>query len=320
MLARILAAQGFTAPAGGNLGPPALALLTSEADAYVLEISSFQMEATESLKARAAAVLNVTADHLDRHGTLEAYAALKEKLLAAAETAVYNADDPLVRVMGERHASAVPYSTRAPLEAGYSIVERAGAPWLARDGLPLMPAAELELAGAHNWGNALAALALSRALGGDEARALAALASFEGLAHRCQRVTEHAGVTWVDDSKGTNVGATIAAVEGMRAPVILIAGGVGKGADFAELARRIGGRLKALVLIGEAAEALERAFAGLTSCVRADTIEAAVAAAAERAAPGDTVLLSPACASFDMFRDYADRGERFARAVRRLGS
>lgn len=317
MLARMLEHAGYAAPVGGNLGPPALTLLERpQADAYVLEISSFQMETTESLKPRAAAVLNVSADHLDRHGTLERYAALKAKLLESAERGVYNLDDTLVRAMGERHPQAIAFSTATPLESGYSIVEHEGAPWLARDRRPLLETAALAQQGTHNWGNALAALALSDAFGADEAAALEALGRYEGLPHRCERVAEIDGVVYVDDSKGTNVGATIAAVAGMPGPVVLIAGGLAKGADLAALAEHVAAGLKALVVIGEAAPALERAFAGAVPCRRAETMDAAVAAAAAEAEAGDIVLLSPACASFDMFRDYAARGEAFQAAVR----
>src|SRR5690606_14335880 len=180
-VARMLAAYGLRAPAGGNLGPPALELLSAAAQAYVVEISSFQMETAESLRPVAAAVLNVSADHLDRHGTLERYAALKEKLLAHAERAVVNVDDPLVAAMGARHAHAVPFSLHAPLERGWSVVEADGARWLARDGRTLMKTRELALRGRHNEGNALAALALCEAVAGrDLTPALDVLRTFAG--------------------------------------------------------------------------------------------------------------------------------------------
>ncbi|HEX6996718.1 MAG TPA: UDP-N-acetylmuramoyl-L-alanine--D-glutamate ligase [Gammaproteobacteria bacterium] len=319
LVARMLEAQGFKAPAGGNLGPPALDLLEAgPADAYVLEISSFQMETTASLRPRAAAVLNVSPDHLDRHGSLERYAALKERLLAAAEHAVVNADDPLVRAMGERHPRPIPFSVTRPLGRGYSIVERGGERHLARHGAPLLPARELAIRGRHNEANALAALALVEVMGAPLAPALAALRAFPGLPHRCQRVAERGGVTYLDDSKGTNVGATLAALEGLQGPLVLIAGGVGKGADFAPLAAAARGKVKAAVLIGRAAGEIEAALAGVCPTRRADGMAEAVRLAAALAAPGDTVLLSPACASQDMFRDYRHRGEAFAAAAREL--
>ncbi len=330
LTARMLEAAGLVAPAGGNLGPPALDLLAGDllpgdpsapdrsADLYVLEISSFQMETTESLRPRAAAVLNISADHLDRHGDLVRYASLKAKLLTAAETAVYNLDDPLVREMARGCADAVPFSVREPLARGYSIVERGGRRHLARDGRPLLAADALKLRGTHNEANALAALALAATVLPDLTPALAALEAFEGLPHRCRFVAERAGVTYIDDSKGTNVGASIAAIEGLAGPLILIAGGLGKGADFAPLAAAAAGKVEAAVLIGTAAAELERAFAGVCPTRRAADMPAAVAAAAALARPGATVLLSPACASQDMFRDYRHRGDAFAAAVERL--
>ena len=320
LASQLLESQRLRAPAGGNLGPPALDLLEGEADAYVLEISSFQMETTDSLAPLAAAVLNVSPDHLDRHGTLERYAELKEKLLAAAEHAVVNADDPLVAGMGARHAHAVQFSVRNELTRGYSTVVRGGERWLARDGEPLLRAAELGLRGAHNEANALAALALTVELTTDLDAALAVLRAFAGLPHRCQRVAERRGVTFVDDSKGTNVGATLAALQGLAGPLVLIAGGLSKGQDLTPLAAGARGKLRAAVLIGSAAPELQRVLAGVCPTVQAAGMEEAVARAAALAQRGDTVLLSPACASQDMFKDYKERGESFARAALGLPS
>jgi UDP-N-acetylmuramoylalanine--D-glutamate ligase len=318
LAARMLEAEGLLAPAGGNLGPPALDLLDGAADAYVLEISSFQMETTESLRPFAAAVLNVSADHLDRHGTLEHYAYLKERLLAPAERAVYNADDPVVAAMGKRHAHAIPFSVAQPLERGYSIVERDGRRWLARDREPVIAADELALRGTHNEANVLAALALTADLVHDGNGALEVLRTFAGLPHRCQTVAERRGVVYVDDSKGTNVGATLAALQGLHGPLVLIAGGLAKGQDLAPLAAACRGKVRAAVLIGTAAPELETILGSECVTARASSMAEAVARAAALAQRGDTVLLSPACASQDMFRDYRDRGEQFARAAREL--
>ncbi len=318
LASKLLESQGLRAPAGGNLGPPALDLLRTEADAYVLEISSFQMETTDSLAPVAAAVLNVSADHLDRHGTLELYAELKEKLLTAAELAVVNADDALVAAMGARHPRVVPFSVRTPLADGFSIVEKNGERWLARNREPLLRAAELALRGTHNEANALAALALTEELTTDLDAALEALRAFAGLPHRCQSVVERRGVTYVDDSKGTNVGATLAALNGLAGPLVLIAGGVAKGQSFAPLAAGARGKVRAAVLIGAAAGELEHVLQPVCRTVHASSMPDAVARAAALAERGDTVLLSPACASQDMFRDYRDRGEQFARAAREL--
>jgi UDP-N-acetylmuramoylalanine--D-glutamate ligase len=318
LASKILESQGLHAPAGGNLGPPALDLLASEADAYVLEISSFQMETTDSLAPLAATVLNVSADHLDRHGTLELYAELKEKLLKAAEHAVVNVDDPLVTAMGARHASVVPFSVRKELSRGYCVVETRGERWLARDAKPLLRSSELGIRGMHNEANALAALALTETLTADVTAALEVLRTFTGLAHRCQLVTERKGVAFVDDSKGTNVGATLAALNGLAGPLVLIAGGLRKGQDLRPLAAGARGKLRAAVLIGTAAPELAKVLEPVCPTVAAASMPEAVAHAATLAQPGDTVLLSPACASQDMFRDYHDRGEQFARAALEL--
>jgi UDP-N-acetylmuramoylalanine--D-glutamate ligase len=318
LAAHMLQAQGLHAPAGGNLGPPALDLLAVPADAYVLEISSFQMETTHSLAPLAAAVLNVSPDHLDRHGSLERYAQLKEKLLLTAQHAVYSADDPLVAAMGARHAHAVPFSVTNELAQGYSVIARGGERWLARDGEALLATAQLAVRGTHNEANALAALALTAQLTVDIEPALQVLRTFTGLAHRCQHVAERAGVTFIDDSKGTNVGATLAALQGLSGPLVLIAGGLSKGQDLAPLAAAGRGKLRAAVLIGEAAAEIEALLQSVCSTARAASMDEAVACAAALARRGDTVLLSPACASQDMFRDYRQRGEWFARAVREL--
>ena len=318
LASKMLQSQRLRAPAGGNLGPPALDLLNDDADAYVLEISSFQMETTDSLAPLAATVLNVSADHLDRHGTLELYAELKEKLLKAAENAVVNDDDALVAAMGARHRRVVHFSVQTELKAGYSIVTLKGERWLARDRKPLLRSAELKLRGTHNEANALAALALTAPLTTNLGAALNALREFPGLPHRCQHVTERKGVTYVDDSKGTNVGATLAALNGLAGPLVLIAGGLSKGQDLSPLAVGARGKLRAAVLIGTAGAELEGVLGPICKTVQAKSMDEAVARAAALAQPGDTVLLSPACASQDMFRDYRERGEQFARAAQEL--
>jgi UDP-N-acetylmuramoylalanine--D-glutamate ligase len=318
LASKMLESQGLRAPAGGNLGPPALDLLDADPDAYVLEISSFQMETTDSLAPLAATVLNVSSDHLDRHGTLDRYAGLKEKLLASAEHAVINVDDPLVAAMGARHPRVVPFSNGEALEHGYSVVMHSGERWLARDRQPLLRSAELGIKGAHNEANALAALALTQPLTKDLGAALDVLRKFTGLPHRCQRVAERKGVTYVDDSKGTNVGATLAALNGLAGPLVLIAGGLSKGQDFSPLAGGARGKVRAAVLIGAAAGELAHVLAPVCATARAGNMDEAVARAAALAQRGDTVLLSPACASQDMFRDYRERGERFAHAAQGL--
>jgi UDP-N-acetylmuramoylalanine--D-glutamate ligase len=318
---------------GGNLGSPALELLDAAADLYVLELSSFQLESTSSLRLIAAAVLNVSPDHLDRYGTLSAYAAAKARIFAQCECAVINLDDELVRAMPHAGQRCLSFSLRAEAGADYCLAthhgehEAGSEPWLFAQGEPLLPLAQLRIAGLHNAANVLAALALAEALALPRAACLAALREFTGLPHRMQWVADRRGVRYIDDSKGTNVGATLAAVEGLAAPgrapdtaaaeaaLIVIAGGDGKGQDFTPLHAAFAGRVRHALLIGRDAPGVAAALAGACPCESCASLPAAVARAAQLARAGDTVLLSPACASLDMFRDYAHRGEVFAQAV-----
>lgn len=321
LLAELATAGGMKARAGGNLGTPALDLLDAEVpDVYVLELSSFQLETTESLRPLAACVLNITPDHIDRHGSLERYASAKARILSGAQGVVLNRQDRLVMAMWDGRTPCITFGLDAPGEHGYGVVETADGAVLARGDQRLLPAARLRIRGRHNVANALAALAMAEALGLEPARVLDALQHFPGLPHRAEWVAEHSGVTFINDSKGTNVGAAVAAIAGMDGPVVLIAGGDGKGADFGPLAEAARGRVRVAVLLGRDAPALERALAGTCPTVRVAGIEEAVAEAVRHARPGDTVLLSPACASTDMYRDYTERGRRFAVAARGLPS
>ena len=318
LLERMLSATGLDVAAGGNLGPPALELLAEPADIYLLEISSFQLETTESLRPDVATVLNVSPDHLDRHGSLADYAALKSKLLRAATRAVFNLDDPLVREMGREHPQGMPFSLRENPGDGFGVMEHRGERWLAGAGEPLLPVAAMRLPGSHNEANALAAMALSSSLERDLPEQLEALQEFAGLPHRCQWVAEKKGVTFINDSKGTNVAASVAALDGLKGPFVLIAGGQSKGADFRPLAASARGKLAAAVLIGEAAEKLEATLSSICPTRVADDLPAAVGLAWEFASAGTTILLSPACASLDMFTDYSARGEAYIAAVQDL--
>ena len=318
LLGKMAARSGLTMRAGGNLGAPARDLLDEGVELYILELSSFQLETTESLALAAATVLNVTPDHMDRYPDLAAYAAAKARIFARCDVAVINLDDPLVAAMvgpGQRQLS---FSLRADVGADYALMRRDdGDWWLMRREERLLALSQLRLTGLHNAANALAALALAEALGLPRAACVAALAAFTGLAHRTQWLAEIGGVRYVNDSKGTNVGATLAAVDGMPGPLVVIAGGDGKGQDFTPLRAAFAGKVRAAVLIGRDARALGQVLAGVCALHYADSLEAAVECAAQVAQPGDTVLLSPACASLDMFRDYKHRGEVFADAVQR---
>jgi UDP-N-acetylmuramoylalanine--D-glutamate ligase len=319
LVAWLADAAGRPALAGGNLGEPALDLLEQPVPAlYVIELSSFQLETTDSLRTVAATVLNVTPDHMDRYDSLGEYAEAKAHIFDGCETAVVNADDPLVERM-PRPGQRVLRFALVSREADYRL-EDGAEPALACRGERLLPVRALRIGGMHNVANALAALAMCEAIGLPRAPVLAALTEFGGLAHRSQWVADVAGVRYVNDSKGTNVGATVAAVAGMPGPVVLIAGGDGKGQDFGTLGTALGGRVRHAVLIGRDAPRLAEALASACTTEIVPDMAAAVRAARAAARPGDTVLLSPACASLDMFRDYAHRGEEFTVAVRSLAA
>jgi len=311
---------GIEVRVGGNLGEPALDLLDGPPAAmYVLELSSYQLETTRSLQLEAAAVLNVTPDHLDRYAGLAEYASAKARIFEHATTAVVNLDDPLVVRMPRPGQRRVGFSlTRG--DADFRIVDRGGEEWLAEGTEALLPRSALRLPGRHNAANALAALAVGSVAGLPREAMAEVLRRFGGLPHRAERVRDWRGIAWIDDSKGTNVGATAAAIAGLEGPLVLIAGGEGKGQDFAPLGAACTGKVRHAVLIGRDAPLIADALRASCPVSFADSMEHAVAAAASVARSGDTVLLSPACASFDMFRDYAHRGQAFAAAVRGLPS
>ena len=308
-------AAGIAVRVGGNLGEPVLDLLEGPPAAmYVLELSSYQLETTHSLQLEAAAVLNVTPDHLDRYAGVAEYAAAKARIFERAATAVVNLDDELVVRMPRPGQRRVGFSlTRG--DADFRLLSRNGEEWLAEGAEVLLPRSALRLPGRHNSANALAALAVGSVAGLPREAMTGVLRRFGGLPHRTQHVRDRRGVAWIDDSKGTNVGATVAAIAGLDGPLVLIAGGEGKGQDFTPLGAACRGKLRQAVLIGRDAPLLAAALAASCPVSCAGSMEDAVSAAAAIARPGDTVLLSPACASFDMFRDYAHRGEAFADAV-----
>jgi UDP-N-acetylmuramoylalanine--D-glutamate ligase len=323
LVARMAAAAGRTVLAGGNLGEPALDLLEQPTpDLYVLELSSFQLETTYSLQLQAAVVLNVTADHLDRYPSLAAYALAKSRIFAKAATVVLNADDPLVAAMrGPANRAGSTRTVTFSIErtdADFSLLRTGTQTLLARRGEGLLDVSCMKITGLHNAANALAALALGDAVGLPVPAMLNALESFPGLPHRSEWIADVAGVRYIEDSKGTNVGATIAAVAGMAGPLVMIAGGEGKGQDFTPLAQAFRGKVRHMVLIGKDAPVVAAALAGVCPTETVASMPEAVIAASRVARAGDTVLLSPACASLDMFRDYGHRGDVFAAAVHDL--
>ncbi|MDE2197081.1 MAG: UDP-N-acetylmuramoyl-L-alanine--D-glutamate ligase [Gammaproteobacteria bacterium] len=303
---------------GGNLGTPALDLIgEQEPDLYVLELSSFQLEVTESLHCAAAVVLNISPDHMDRYATLTDYAAAKARIYRRCDIAVVNRDDALVRSMPRHGQKQLSFGLDAATSGHYGMVMHDETRWLARGTERLLRADELRVHGNHNLANALAALALGETLGLPMEAMLNALREFRGLLHRMEYVAAIDGVTWYDDSKGTNVGATLAAVSGLPGPLVLIAGGDGKGQDFKPLADALPGKVRAVILLGKDAAAIESAVAGRVPVQRVTDMDAAVLAAAQIAQSGDVVLLSPACSSLDMFDNFEHRGQVFAAAVRR---
>jgi UDP-N-acetylmuramoylalanine--D-glutamate ligase len=349
----------------GNVSPAALDALSDVLDdalpeVWVLELSSFQLATTTTLAPTAATVLNVTQDHLDWHGTMDAYAKAKASIFAATTVRVINRDDPRVLAMDDEAAPSVRFGLDAPLVPGdlglvRDTFDEEGLRWLAlaegadpaaealgvvpgkaigkrRAGrsaavIPagdvrskrLMPVDALQLRGDHNVANVLAALALGRAIGLSMAAMLRAAGAYRGEPHRVAFVLERAGVDWIEDSKGTNVGATVAALRGLGRKVVLIAGGLGKGQDFSPLAAPVAQHARAVLLIGRDKALLRAALASTgVAMFDCETLDQAVDEAAMLAEPGDAVLLSPACASLDMFRDYEHRADVFVAAVHRI--
>ena len=320
LLAHMAAVAGIRVRSGGNLGPPALQLLEGEAaDLYVLELSSYQLETTQSLQVAAATVLNLTPDHMDRYADLQAYAEAKARIFAHCDVAVVNLDDAQTVVMPLAGQQVAGFSVKQAT-ADWGLQQQGEQIWLSRRGEALLALQDLRIGGLHNAANALAALALGDALGLPMSAMLEALRSFAGLPHRAAWVADVRGVRYINDSKGTNVGATLAAVAGYAGPLLLILGGDGKQQDFAPLRQALAGKLRLALLIGRDAALIAQALQDACPLQHCDSLEQAVQVAAQAAQPGDTVLLSPACASLDMFRDYSHRGSVFADAVARLAA
>jgi UDP-N-acetylmuramoylalanine--D-glutamate ligase len=323
VLGEMAEAGGRRVAVGGNLGTPVLDLLDDRIELYVIEISSFQLETTEGLNADVAVCLNLSPDHLDRYPDLDAYVAAKARVYQGAKVAVLNRDDARVCAMARWSGQAIGFTLGEPQGTDYGLRSRDDGSWLCRGCEPLMPTREVLIPGRHNLANALAALALAEACGLEPGPCLQTLRHFRGLEHRSQLVTVRGGVRWYDDSKGTNPGATVAALEGLvpeGAPhrAILIAGGDGKGADFSPLAAAVERAARAVVLIGRDAPRIAEVLAGRAEVRLAKDMDEAVAVADSLARPGDCVLLSPACASFDMYQSYEHRGRCFVTAVGRL--
>ncbi|MCF9045768.1 UDP-N-acetylmuramoyl-L-alanine--D-glutamate ligase [Acinetobacter nectaris] len=320
-------AAGKKVAVGGNLGRPALDLLKDDPELIILELSSFQLETTSNLNADVAVVLNMSEDHLDRHGTMLNYHQAKHRIFQQVKKVVYNRDDALTRPLIPDAIPIQSFGLNAPDMNEYGILrDTDGTIWLARGRERLLCSNQMYIQGMHNMANALACLALGEAIGLPLEEMLNTLKTFKGLEHRCQYVTTKGNVRYYNDSKGTNVGATVAAVEGLgqalaasdEGKVALILGGVGKGQDFTVLRSAIQQFVKVVVLIGEDASQISQAIAGTTKVVFAKTLEEAVQICHEMTVMNDVVLLSPACASFDMFKNYGDRGHQFVKYVEAL--
>lgn len=320
LVGHLCEAAGLDTVVAGNIG---LAVLEAQLerehsgkrpDVWVLELSSFQLESTFTLQADAATVLNISEDHLDRYADLLDYAHAKTRVFHGQGAQVLNKDDALVRAMARPGHALKWFSLQG--EADYALAVEAGRYWLSVQGEKVFDCAEMQLQGLHNAANALAALGLCQAIGLPLDKLLGGLKTFRGLEHRVELVDEFDGVAFIDDSKGTNVGATEAALNGMTRPVVLIAGGDGKGQDFAPLRPACARIARAVLLIGRDAAKIEQALAGSgVALERFDTLEDATRRAAALAQPGDAVLLSPACASLDMFKNYAHRAQVFIDTV-----
>ncbi|MDH2020037.1 UDP-N-acetylmuramoyl-L-alanine--D-glutamate ligase [Acinetobacter ursingii] len=311
---------------GGNLGRPALDLLKDQPELIVLELSSFQLETTSNLNAAVAVVLNMSEDHLDRHGDMFGYHKAKHRIFQGVKKVVYNRDDSLTRPLVPDQTPMQSFGLNAPDLNQYGILrEDNGTLWLARGRERLIKSSELYIQGTHNVANALACLALGEAIGLPRDSMLETLKQFKGLEHRCEYVKTVHSVRYYNDSKGTNVGATLAAIDGLgaaiepqQAKVVVILGGQGKGQDFSLLKDSVAKYVKAAILIGEDAPILQTALQGSTELIQAQSLKQAVELAQAKTIEHDVVLLSPACASFDMFTGYPDRGRQFVACVNTL--
>ena len=317
---------GIKVAVGGNLGRPALDLTKDDPDLYILELSSFQLETTSNLNAEVAVVLNISEDHLDRHGDMFAYHTAKHRIFQGVKKVVFNRDDSLTRPLVPDVTPMQSFGLNAPDLNQYGILrEDNGSIWLARGRERLLNSAEMYIQGTHNVANALACLALGEAINLPMDIMLETLKTFKGLEHRCEFVRELNNVRYYNDSKGTNIGATLAAIDGLGAAieakggkVAIILGGQGKGQDFTALRDSLQKYVKVAVLIGEDCPTIEKAIEGTTTLLHAESLQEAVALSQQNTQANDVVLLSPACASFDMFTGYPQRGQHFVEYVNAL--
>lgn len=320
MLGSVLEATGLNAVVGGNIGTPALDLLDADAALYVLELSSFQLERSAPISALAGVILNISPDHLDQHGNMDAYAAAKARIYLSCDHAVVNRDDPALVRFVPKGTQITTFGLGEPGDGEFGVVQTNRGECIALgDGL-LVATDELPLIGRHNVSNAMAALALAAAVGANPSATAQALKRYRGLPHRMQVVGDRGAATWIDDSKATNVGAALVSVASVPDPFVLIAGGDAKGASFDELAEALRGRTCVTLLIGRDAERISRALRHIGNVRVVGDLYTAVRTAAQIVQPGGTVLLAPACSSLDQFDNFEARGDAFAAAVQALDS
>ncbi|WP_205341087.1 UDP-N-acetylmuramoyl-L-alanine--D-glutamate ligase [Denitrificimonas caeni] len=321
LVGQMCAAAGLKVAVGGNLGVPALDLLDDAVDVYVMELSSFQLETTSHLQARVAVCLNISEDHMDRYVDVDGYIAAKQRVFNHAQTLVINRDDRPSQPQ-QAQSPTISFGLSTPAAGEFGLSEQEGETYLAYGDQHLLAVSALKIRGSHNYANALSALAIGTAINLPMAAMLSALQEFPGLEHRCQWLRNVHGVDWYNDSKATNVGAALAAIEGLGTgnvgKLILIAGGDGKGADFSSLKAPVAQYCRAVIVLGRDAERVVQALGGAVAIEHVTSLEEAVLAAAKRAHEGDSVLLAPACASLDMFKSFEQRGDLFAQAVGRL--
>lgn len=319
LLGEMINAAGYKACVCGNIGKPVLSVLDEDCDFYVLELSSFQLETTHSLNTVAAVILNICEDHMDRYNNLAEYTQAKQRIYQHCQQAIVNADEKNTWQSVSFVKPPVSFSEQTPSNNNFGLINQNGIAYLAKGQQLLLSAEEIVLKGTHRLTNALAAMALGDAVGLSMDVMLSTVKNFRGLAHRCELVREFNGVTWINDSKGTNVGATLAALKSLGATgqgkIVLIAGGDAKQADLLPLQPAIERYVSQLIVMGRDASLFEQAFKTVVPISKVDSLPQAVQFAASHAKSGDCVLLSPACASFDMFRNFEHRGDVFMQAV-----
>lgn len=314
LLGDMIVADGKLVGVGGNLGIPALDLLQTPADYYVLELSSYQLETTQSLQPIAATVLNLSEDHLDRYDSYADYIQAKLHIYQKAKTCISNQDDETTR----HNSNDILFGLKTNEKVDFGLIEKSSGTWLANKDECWVNVNDLKISGRHNWANCLAAMALASTLKISRQAIINAMVEFKGIPHRSEWIAEIDGVEWVNDTKATNVGAALASIEGRDRPIILIAGGQSKNADMGVLFDAIKLKVKLVLLMGVDADRIEQAWLGAAPIERVENMANAVTLANQRALDGDCVLLAPACASFDMYPKFEARGEDFANHVRQL--